>query len=685
MINYKKISIIMPLYNVEKYVSISIESVINQNYDNLELIIVNDGSTDKSANIARSYEEKDKRIKLIHKENGGLSDARNTGINHATGDYIIFIDSDDKWESNSLKPLIEFIESNNLDVAIFGYSADVYDKDNNLISSTKVVEDEKIFDKSIDYQKILISNKQIIGYAWNKIYKTTMLRNNNIYFEKGISYIEDVLFNRTVYSFAKRIGFFEKSIYHYAQRKTETLGSKYYPGMALMDARANKAFYDSLVSLGCKLEDTIKYSNSNMINRSRWSAMIIATTNKINKSEKKKQIDLVAENLSGVKLNSNNILNNILLILFKYRFIEIIILIESIKTKKIIRYISDLMPINLKNCLLYISSKDQSYNYLNKNDEKIIITLAADYGNLGDIAITYAQKKFLSEKFKKHKIIILTVSDTYRKMKSLKSRINKNDIITIVGGGNMSDKYEDLEEQRRFIIRKFRKNKIISFPQTIDFSNSNTAKLSLEKSRKTYGSHKNLTILSRENRSFIEMKRLFNNKIALTPDIALSLDESKELQDRNKDKAIICIRQDSESSLSNAQKQNINKLVGQKYKEIEYRDTHIGDIRLTEDQSIKELENIWSAFRSSSLVITDRLHGMIFCAITKTPCIAINNSNGKVSGVYELWIKQLNGTVLIDRVDYDSIENALRKIDKKKPVSTFVLSNYFKDIKDIVS
>jgi len=93
------LSIIVPIYNVEQYVDKCIQSILNQTYQNLEIILVDDGATDCSGSIADSYAAKDKRIKVFHKENGGLSDARNYGLDHVTGDYILFVDSDDFIEN----------------------------------------------------------------------------------------------------------------------------------------------------------------------------------------------------------------------------------------------------------------------------------------------------------------------------------------------------------------------------------------------------------------------------------------------------------------------------------------------------------------------------------------------------------------------------------------------------------
>jgi glycosyltransferase involved in cell wall biosynthesis len=116
-----KISVIIPIYNVEKYLSVCLESVINQTYQNLEIILVDDGSTDACPKICDDYATKDNRIKLIHKKNGGLSDARNIGVKHATGDLISFVDSDDVLSLYFYEKLINILEENDADIVECGF------------------------------------------------------------------------------------------------------------------------------------------------------------------------------------------------------------------------------------------------------------------------------------------------------------------------------------------------------------------------------------------------------------------------------------------------------------------------------------------------------------------------------------------------------------------------------------
>ena len=117
----EKISVIIPVYNVEKFIEQSIKSVLNQTYKNLEIILVDDGSTDSSGSICDEYSKKDKRIKVIHQDNKGLSGARNSGLDIATGKYIMFLDSDDYFENNSCEILYSEIEKKQADYVIGNY------------------------------------------------------------------------------------------------------------------------------------------------------------------------------------------------------------------------------------------------------------------------------------------------------------------------------------------------------------------------------------------------------------------------------------------------------------------------------------------------------------------------------------------------------------------------------------
>lgn len=212
------VSIVVPIFQVEKYLEKCILSITEQTYKNLEIILVDDGSTDDSAVIANKYKSIDKRIKVINKQNGGLSDARNAGFKYCTGEYVLFVDGDDYIEVEAVEILVRTIESKNLDVVLFGFYIDKVDLKENILNIETVevkTEDSKTFAK-------------VLGYAWNKMYRVEFLKENKIIFEKGLSLIEDVVFNEMVYEKTSKIEYLNVPLYHYMDRERISLVKKYH-------------------------------------------------------------------------------------------------------------------------------------------------------------------------------------------------------------------------------------------------------------------------------------------------------------------------------------------------------------------------------------------------------------------------------------------------------------------------
>ncbi len=210
------ISIIIPIYNTSKYLSKCIESAINQTYKNIEIILVNDGSTDDSPNICNHYKNKYKNVKVIHKENGGLSDARNAGINLALGKYILFLDSDDSLDQYAIEKLYENINFYNSDMAIPNTYIQVDEKSQkrtkrNHFKSKYFSEDPNKFVLQIIIQQ---------GRAWRAhslLYKSSIIKNNNIYFPVGFT-SEDIIFNLNFLTFAKKISYLNYPTVFYLRR-----------------------------------------------------------------------------------------------------------------------------------------------------------------------------------------------------------------------------------------------------------------------------------------------------------------------------------------------------------------------------------------------------------------------------------------------------------------------------------
>lgn len=202
-----KVSIVIPIYNAEKYLYECLKSVKQQTYTNIEVLMINDGSTDNSENICKDF-LKDKRFKLINKKNGGVSSARNIGIEKCNGDYILFVDADDWCKKDLLQQTMEY--NNTYEMICFSYFK-AY-KDINIKEELKV-------EQNSDIKKEILINKTIGGYLWNKVFKVQIIKEHNIKFNENISYCEDLLFIKQYIEYVKKVKYLNIPLYYYRIRK----------------------------------------------------------------------------------------------------------------------------------------------------------------------------------------------------------------------------------------------------------------------------------------------------------------------------------------------------------------------------------------------------------------------------------------------------------------------------------
>lgn len=211
------ISIIIPVYNVEQYLRECLDSIIKQTYKNLEIILVDDGSLDKSGEICDEYKLRDDRIIVIHKENGGLSDARNTGMEIAQGKYIQFIDSDDYIDEDMIETLYHLITENSADISMCSNYILVGEKATSNSSGKKYIYNR------IDALKEILLDEKIRSYAWNKLMKKDILK--DIKFPKG-KVFEDILTIPKIFEKSSKIVYFDVPKYYYRQREGSILNKQ---------------------------------------------------------------------------------------------------------------------------------------------------------------------------------------------------------------------------------------------------------------------------------------------------------------------------------------------------------------------------------------------------------------------------------------------------------------------------
>lgn len=238
----KKVSVIVPVYNVEKYLPKCLDSITNQTFKNLEIICVNDGSPDNSADILRSYAEKDNRIKVITKENQGLSSARNTGIKAATGDYTVFVDSDDWLDLQTIETAVKTTETDGVEMVMWGYIREYKGKS----VEKKIFDGDRIFNK--DETRCFVhrrmagllgeelaepENADSLSTAWGKLYDTNIIKSNSLEFvDTKIIGTEDTLFNLYYFKFVNSCKFINKPFNHYRKDNEGSLTNSYKPHLA---------------------------------------------------------------------------------------------------------------------------------------------------------------------------------------------------------------------------------------------------------------------------------------------------------------------------------------------------------------------------------------------------------------------------------------------------------------------
>lgn len=622
----KLISVIVPIYNVGDYLEQCIKTIIQQTYENVEIILVDDGSTDNCSEICDYYKKLDNRIKVIHKKNGGLSSARNAGLEICLGDYIAFIDSDDYVAENYLEELFNMITENDADIAI----ANRYELKGNEVIIPKFY---------LPVNKTLISSQKLLEMfyydilpheAWGKLYKRKIF--DNYKYKENLKVYEDIEFITRILLKEKLTINCDtsKCLYYYRDRED-----------SIMKEGFNSLWNDEIIfyqQIYEKVTDnSLKKAIANMEIK-KCIRNLNKITNVFNDTE------LVNNTLNIIKYNLNNIKIKHLNCAGKKNKIKLFLLRNNLSVIKLL--------LKIKN-----SKKKKYYNHFlsyvkkqRKNGEPLNLIFNGPYtGNLGDHAILFGEEEYLKKQEQEPFCISAIEMPVFFETKA-HELVKIDDNIYITGGGNIGTLWRNEQQRMNKVLETFKNNKIIIFPQTIYYSDDEFGKICLNIDKKYYNNCKNLKFYCREKKSYEYAKNILNVNCELKKDMALTLDyRNKKYKRRG---IIFCFRNDKEKKLSQNEEKAFVEKIKQKYpkEKITYIDTLKVNRKLyTYKQGKKEFKKIIKQFSKSKLVVTDRLHGMILSVITGTNCIAFDNSSGKVSGVYD--------TIKDDDVNVEFIEN----------------------------
>lgn len=317
--------------------------------------------------------------------------------------------------------------------------------------------------------------------------------------------------------------------------------------------------------------------------------------------------------------------------------------------------------------LLFVCSIIPIYIRSRMSKKNIFLIYTPVHPNMGDQAIRRGEKKFFKSFFSGYSLIeIKELLWKNCKINAIKRIIRQKDLIMIHGGGYIGDLWMTGENDFKQIVESFPENKIVAFPNTAYYSDTKDGSLLLEDDKKFYEQYKNIVFHLRDKASYKLMCGMVGEKRCFyKPDMALILKPGYEFSRKD---ILFCIRKDHEKVQSAENIEKLKQFLEQSGFCVKYTDTvKIADRAFSRNQRKRDkvFEDTLAEFAGASLIITDRLHGMVLSAINKTPCIATDNISKKVSGVYE-WIKHLDyiRVAKIEDIDADMIENLL----KTKPV-----------------
>lgn len=246
------VSVIMPVYNSQQYIKAAVNSIVKQSYENIEIICVNDCSTDESLAVLNELAESDSRIKVIDSPvNVGAGEARNLAINEAEGEYITFVDADDTIKQDLYQRVVDEINLNNPDQVVWGLIEEHFDDNDKLIKTVPIISAYRFQDNETDIVKTILELEEnsLFGYQWNSFYRASIIKVNDIKFEKALFY-EDYFFNLEFAKCMKTLSVLDYAGYHYFKRVNSSITHRFTKDYFALSYRRIESMYKYCVDMG---------------------------------------------------------------------------------------------------------------------------------------------------------------------------------------------------------------------------------------------------------------------------------------------------------------------------------------------------------------------------------------------------------------------------------------------------
>ena len=618
------ISIIIPVYNAAQYLADTLENLTALTLQRVEFICVDDGSTDDSVYMLERYAKYDPRFVIVKAAHGGVSAARNLGLSIAAGSYIMFMDADDAFVTDTMNGILQYLDT---ETELFLFPHIVRDAGTDSVCTLDAVS----ACQDIQALRMAAVVSKEINSVWAMVYQRQVIAEHRLQFVPGVRMGEDLIFNLQYLQCITRFRYCEALLYIYKLHEgsvTATFDDTRYQDLLAVYPEMQKAA-GSRTAASVVIDDFlyyvkigIKYTGRDNIRAILGDPDMIDAISRIAQTARP-QVWYRA----------------VFVALLRHRHMQSVVDCYALRGM-LVRWCKA-----LKRSLL---DRRQEKQFLHtdafrrlrhtKGRRRVILLDTPAHGNLGDHAIIVAQKQFLREMAGQD----LCIEFTHAQWKWLRSRLpamlTQQDLVVLPGGGFLGTLWEQEEAVVLDILACLAAQRLVIFPQTIYFAEDPCGEKALARFLQTVEKCRDLTLFVRDEASYQFGKQHLPRTCTCVPvpDIVTYLTPA---QTGSREKTILkALRKDRERILVEPDLDAVLKASARGYRILD-TDTVLDSGVLPTDRDTALQEKL-REFGAASLVITDRLHGMLFAAVTGTPCIAFDNVSGKVRGQYQ-WIRYL--------------------------------------------
>lgn len=692
------ISVIVPVYNVERYVKLCIDSILAQSFQDFEVIIIDDASPDNSYKICQELYGTNEKVRIIrHEKNQGLGPARNTGIENARGKYVYFVDSDDAIVPQALEILYNVAEKTDADVVHTSeYFETEQDDDEPLsLNRFKMVREphntEGFLNPNILHRwencwQRWDNADGIRPMAWLTFCKSEILKKYQLRFEPIIS--EDELFSFEIFTYVEKFFTINKAVYVYRQRENSIMKTN-------SPQRLEKGIRAMFVTIA-KMKFVMNRF-AELRNKTDFQEHFI---NRLLDAHRGNHIRPFYAN--GLNVESLTVINNILDGIFgetatfvKYFFNRtnsLQVQFDNLNMQAGQLYLAyQQLAQRQQRMSLFLQEQAailKIFDEMDNDFKKIFLVGTPRHGNIGDQAIVFAEYFVLKNLFPDHQIIDVPYPYLMDELSEIfyglgfQKYVQPDDLMVMHGGGNLGNLWINEEIFRRSIIEKFHGNKIIIFPQSVHFTNDAEGQKQAIISKQIYNAHPDLHLMLRDENSYNLANDIFPEiNTYLLPDVVTSLYGITDKVNVEREGVLFVLRHDKEKVRDDSNVQRLQEFLMANNIPFSVTDTVIDEIIYKENREQKILD-VLMKIRQSRLVITDRFHGVVFSYITRTPVMAFKSFDTKISSGIK-WFKDIPSIYYAESANFDDMTKFILKSYNGQSLPAQVNTNFAEKFTEI--